>query len=297
MIKNKEAQQPRKKVYSEIIELTPWDFCDDSLLPGPILVHSCNMKMRLFAHYYWNIFNRVEDKRITYEIPLVNLHILDKPIHFLDERRLLFQTSVQSIFDGSMIQVETGIFKARAPFEQVAYCNWHGMECWHNDPNHWVLGEFKEVPGITPELSQLLPEAEESSVENIRTVMNRISAAGDWSKPVETTHKMLHSQCEYGYMGAFMNYVGPLISMGKDALLKGLAVNGPKPYPASLAQKLDYRNWRLWVSIKKAFYFDEEISMKSSYLAWGSRHYIKHELYSLKPAILRNIFLEEYVLE
>jgi len=292
-----EERMQRKRVYSEVIELTPWDFCDNSLLPGPILVHACNMKMKLFSNYYWNIFNRVEDKKVTYEIPLVNMSIFDKTIDFLDERRLLFHTTVHSIFDRSMIQVETDIFKSRYPFEQVAYCNWHGMECWHNDSRDWILGEFEEVPGITPELSCLLPEARESSVENVHTIINKISAAGDWVGSVETDHKMLHSYCEYGYMSGFMNYVGSLISMGKEALLSWMKANCKESYPAPMAKKLDYRNWRVWISIKKAFYFNDNVLMRSSYLKSGNKHYIKHDLYSLKPRILRNVFLEEYTFD
>ena len=51
-----------KKIYSEIIEFSAWDFCEDSLLPGPVLLQAVNMQIKTFSHYYWNMFNRIWDK-------------------------------------------------------------------------------------------------------------------------------------------------------------------------------------------------------------------------------------------
>lgn len=284
----------RKKVYSEIIEFTPWEFCDDSLLPGPLLLHACNTKMNLFSNFYWNIFNRVEDKKLTYEIPQINLHIFDKKISFLDERRLLFNTEVTTVFDQSMLQVETSVFKSIHPFEKVARCNWHGVECQHNDPNDWILGEFSDIPGITPELTKLVPDARESAVPSIQTLINRISMDNEWKGPATTEHTMVHSYCEYGYMSGFMNYIGPMISLGKNAILKWTEDNLGVDHPAELENKQDYRNWKFWALIKKAFFLNDRVSMKTHYLKLENKHYFKHELFSQRPKLLRNVFLEEY---
>ena len=78
-----------KKIYSEIIEFSAWDFCEDSLLPGPVLLQAVNMQIKTFSHYYWNMFNRIWDKKVTYEIPMMNVHILDKKVDFPIESRLL----------------------------------------------------------------------------------------------------------------------------------------------------------------------------------------------------------------
>ncbi len=289
-----EDRLKRKRVYSDIVELTPWDFCDDSLLPGPLILQACNMQMKLFSYYYWNMFNRVEDKRVTYEVPLVNVHIEDKRIDFMDERRLLFECEANTIFDGTMLQVETNVYKPAYPFERVASCSWHGAECKHNGEEDWVLGEFESVPGITPELSRLLPEAGRPAVENINTALNRISASGEWQGPAETRHKIMHPYCEYGFMGGFMNYTAPMLSAGRDAMLGYLELNSPGGYKGRLAGKLDYRGWNMWLSIKKALFFNDEVIVNSYYLSSNDREYIKHEIYSARPRILRNIILEQY---
>ncbi len=170
--------QPRKldriKPYSEIIELTPWDFCDDSLLPYSIIKHSCNVHQRHFGSYYWNLFNRVEDQRVTYEIPLFNLEIMDKQVDFLDQRRLLFETNSSTVHDKSMLQIQVNVFKSVSPFEKVAVCNFIGAECLHNDPDNWIFGEFTEPPQVTSKLSELLPESDRLIVENTVARLNQI---------------------------------------------------------------------------------------------------------------------------
>lgn len=292
-----EERLKRRRVYSELIEITPWEFCDDSLLPGPVLLHACNAMMNGFANLYWNIFNRVEDKKLTYEIPQIYLTILDEKVDFLDERRLLFNTEVSTVFDQSMIQVETGIYKSFQPFQKVAQCNWHGVECKHNDPDDWILGEFSDIPDIAQELAKLLPDAIESSVPNLQGMINRLSMEDEWQGPAITEHTMIHSYCEYGYMSAFMKYIAPLLSIGKNAILKWTRENIGSDHPVELEKKADYRNWKFSALLKKAFYHNDEIFMNTYYMQKNNKYYLKHELISKKPRILRNVFLEEYTLE
>lgn len=282
-----------RKIYSDVIELTPWEFCEDALLPGPLLLHACNMQIKAFSYYYWNMFNRIKDKQVTFEVPLINVDIYDHPVDFLNERRLLFQTEINTVYDNAMLQVRTGVFKAADPFTPVAQCVWNGVECMHRDPDDWALGSFDEPPQINTELANLLLPADEVLTQNPTLVLKRLDAAGQWIGKSNIRHRILHPHCEYGFMGAFMNYTGPILSSGKDALLNHAQQCG-LPIPSYIKKKTDYRGWKMWYSIKKAFFYDDTIEVISSHLHAGGKDYIKHELYSVLPHLLRSIIIEEY---
>ncbi|BBB93416.1 hypothetical protein [Methylomusa anaerophila] len=284
----------RVKPYSEIIELTPWDFCDNSLLPRAIVRHCCDVHQRHLGHYYWNIFNRIQDKKVTYEIPLINFTILNKDLNFLDERRLIFETRAWTINNRSMLQIKIDIYKSVYPFDVIATCSCLGAECVHNDPNDWVLGEFTDTPQIIKELADILPEAEESIVENTQSIINLLESEGEWIGNVTTKHTMVEDYCEYGYMAAFMNYLTPLIGIARRELIKELGLQGKVIIPDELSTKKNYKNWKLWLSIKKAFFLEDEIEINSSYMSVNGKHYLKHELYLKRPKILKQIILEEY---
>ncbi len=283
----------QEKVYSDIIELSAWEFCEDSLLPGPLLLHASNMQIKAFAHFYWDMFNRVKDKKVTFEVPLINVRIFDQQIDFLTERRLLFQTKINTVYDNAMLQVQTSVYKSAELFAPVAQCIWNGVECVHSDDRDWTLGAFEESPQINSELASLMVPTEEMLVENPGLLLNRLNTAGEWGGMVSVTHRILHPYCEYGFMGAFMNYTAPVLSMGRDALIRQ-APDNDLEIPLYLQKKTDYRNWKMWYSIKKAFFYDDTIEVISSYLNYNGHDYIKHELYSKAPKLLRSIIIEEY---
>lgn len=287
-----------EKIYSDVIELTPWEFCEDSLLPGPLLLHACNMQMKAFSYFYWNMFNRVQDKKVTFEVPLINAKIFDESLDFLKERRVLFQTKINTVYENAMLQVNTKVFKSAEPFIPIAECTWNGVECIHRNKNNWVLGYFDEPPRVNDELSSLAPPTDNIQVENTTFILNRLNANKEarWIGPVITQHRILHQYCEYGFMGAFMNYTGVILSNGRDALIKWAETQGENILD-SLKKKTDYRNWKLWYSIKKAFFFDDTIEIASSLMSLAGSSYIKHEFYSISPRILRSIAIEEYKLE
>lgn len=282
-----------KKIFSDIVELDPWDFCDDSLLPGPVLLQACNMQMKAFSYFYWNMFNRIKDKKVTFEIPLINLRFFDESVDFLNERRLLFQTEINSVYEDAMLQIHTKMFKSFHPFTPVADCVWNGVECLHANEQDWTLGEFEEPPHLNSELTSLIMPSNEIEVENVSFMLNRLNISAEWKGPAISRHRVLQPYCEYGYMGGFMNYTAFILALGKDAL-----ANSDKDYlPAYLKEKYNYRNWRMWYSIKKAFFFDDSIKVLSYYTHFKNKDYIKHEIYLERPRILKSVILEEYVCE
>jgi len=282
----------RIRPYSEIIELSPWDFCDNSILPRAIVRHCCDVHQRHLGHYYFNIFNRIQDKKVTYEIPLINFNIFNKDIEFLDDRRLLFETRAWNI-NGRMLQVKVDIFKSTFPFEKLATSACLGSECIHDDPANWPLGRFEDTPQITSELSRLLPPAEESIVENTQSIINYLESGGEWIGSAVTNHTMIQDYCEYGYMAAFMNYLTPMIEIGKRELLKQLQ-KSRVDISKRLSVRKDYKDWKLWLSIKKALFLDDEIEMKTSYMRAYGKDYLKHELYLKRPRILKQTIIEEF---
>ena len=290
-----------EKIYSDVIELMPWDFCEDSLLPGPLLLYASNMQMKAFSYFYWNMFNRIQDKNVTFEVPLINAKIFGEPLDFLKERRVLFQTKINTVYESAMLQVNTKVFKSIEPFTQIAECVWNGVECVHRNKDHWVLGSFDEPLRINDELSLLVPPTDNIQVENTTFILNQLNTdkKEKWIGPVITRHRILHQYCEYGFMGAFMNYTGIILSNGKDALLKWIEAQGCNVPDVlnSLKKKTDYCNWKLWYSIKKAFFFDDTIEVASSIISFAGNSYIKHEIYSIAPKILRSIAIEEYKLK
>ena len=283
----------RIRPYSEIIELAPWDFCDNSILPRAIVRHCCDVHQRHLGHYYFNIFNRIQDKKVTYEIPLINFNIFNKDIEFLDDRRLLFETRAWTV-NKRMLQIKVDIFKSTYPFEKLAASACLGTECIHDDPDSWPLGRFEDTPDITSELSELLPSVEESIVENTQSIINYLESEGEWIGSAVTNHTMIQDYCEYGYMAAFMNYITPLIEIGRRELLKQLKKSGAD-IPKRLSARKDYKNWKLWLSIKKALFLDDEIEIKSSYMRAHEKNYLKHELYLKRPKILKQIIIEEFL--
>ena len=283
-----------KKIYSEIIEFSAWDFCEDSLLPGPVLLQAVNMQIKTFSHYYWNMFNRIWDKKVTYEIPMMNVHILDKKVDFPIESRLLFQTEIQSVYDGAMLQIYTQVYQAHFPFSKIAECVWNGVECYHPDSGDWTLGAFPESPRLNKELASLVPATEEIRVENVSALLNRLKLNSVWYGPAIMEYRILQPDCEFGFMGAFMNYTAQIISRGKDNLMQWLKEQKDIEAAPYLYKKTNYQNWKMWQAIKKAFYFDDTVQVQSYYLQANGFDYIKHEIYSKKPHILRNIILESY---
>lgn len=288
----KELKINRLRPYSEIIELTPWDFCDNSLLPRGIVRHCCDVHQRHLGHYYWNIFNRIQDKKVTYEIPLINFIIYDKEVNFLDERRLIFQTQAETL-NRKMLQIKIDIYKSVYPFERVASSSCLGAECQHDDPKDWVLGSFPDTPQIADELADILPEAQESIVENTQSVLNVLDYEGEWIGETVSEHVMIEDYCEYGCMAAFMNYVTPVIEIGRRKLIKELRRKEPEAVKR-LSQRRNYRNWKIWLSIKKAFFLGDEFEMKTTYLVCNGKDYLKHELYLKRPRILKQIIIEEF---
>ena len=282
----------RLRPYSEIIELAPWDFCDNSILPKAIVRHCCDVHQRHLGHYYFNIFNRIKDKRVTYEIPLININILNEDIEFLDERRLLFETRLW-LLNKQVLQIKIDIFKSTYPFQKIATSACIGTECIHDDPENWPLGRFNEALGVSSELSELLPLAEESIVENTQSIINYLESEENWADSVVTSHIMIQDYCEYGYMAAFMNYITPLIEIGRRELAKKLKKDGIEP-PKRLLSRRDYKNWKLWFSIKKALFLDDEIELKSSYMMVNEKEYYRHDLYLKKPKILKQVIIEEF---
>ena len=82
-----------------------------------------------------------------------------------------------------------------------------------------------------------------------------------------------------------------LSRIGIQSLLEEQKDIEAAPY---LYKKTNYQNWKMWQAIKKAFYFDDTVQVQSYYLQANGFDYIKHEIYSKKPHILRNIILERY---
>lgn len=285
-----------KKYYSEIIDLKSKEFTSQSLHPGALIDRFWENIFANFAFHYWDIFNRLADRKITFETLSFILKNNPVPISFPKNRRMLFQSDISTFLNKKMLKADVIMFQSHSPFEEVATCSAVLKEALFDDAHSLMGGITMAGAGIGEELEEIIPAEKRFIPERITGQLNRLKAKGKWLGPVETQHTAIFDYCHYVQLAVFFSFFSPVMNIGRHKLLKWIEAEYPETHHRKLSQKLDFTNWQMWASLSQSMYLSDDFTVESYYMETDGKIYLKHEIYRKRPRLTSNLILEEFTI-
>ncbi len=290
---NPKTMKPKK--FSKLVDCGPHEFTDTSLLPSAVMRRAYEGIDAHLTDQYWNMLRRITDKQVTFEQVQVHAAVFDHPVTFPDDSRMLVLTDIRTINDRRQLQYEADIHTAQQPFTKIATYRAVANEFQYADPQQALFASPTTDGRLTSEIKDLAPAGEQS--EDLRGFNSRLRGlrlAGKWLGPVQTRHVAIADYCQYAQLAVFLCYAGPVTHIGRCAMVDWLRANHSPEVARTLASKIDYRGWKMWLSLIGTFYLNQRFVVHTYFMQIEDKCHLKHEIYTAKPEVLVNIILEQY---
>lgn len=279
-------------MYSELIELTPWDTTNDRLRPSTILARSYQVLEKHLGYEYWPMLARAREKGVNFEATRLRVEMFDVKFNFPEQRRILLQSEFHTIHDRRMLRMDLTIRDAAATEVKLAKftvelveivgigSDWLGVS---RGPGEQMESEIvKLVPELPPALGKPL---------NMLTVRSEAEASGSWIGPHISEHVVLPDSCEFVGMWTFVTSIGPLIDQAKWNCRKTF---GSRDGCAAIAARdpFEYKNWVLSVDMKHPLYLHDEFTVETSAKTTSDAIWYRHQLFRKQPRLQTAVMFE-----